>query len=159
MSGNARQSQTRVSARDRSRIRVTDSSCFHANPNLTHSRVVDLPFHNSKLAGCGDLDCFICVFHLYVPLICIFTLAERQARHCRVDATLSLFLSLSIRECMKRSSQASRHPLRNAPESALGRDLLRQRLSDRERCRRSSFGGQKISSTRLSPLSRFGHLG
>jgi hypothetical protein len=30
------------------------------------------------------------------------------------DANLNLFLSLSIREYMKRSSQASRHPLRNS---------------------------------------------
>jgi hypothetical protein len=36
---NARQSQTRVNARDRGRIRVTDSTCFHPNPNLTCSRL------------------------------------------------------------------------------------------------------------------------
>ena len=39
-----------------------------------------------------------------------------------VNATLTLFLFPSIRECMKRSSQASRHPLRNAGKSASRRD-------------------------------------
>jgi hypothetical protein len=35
MPRNARQSQTRVGARDRGGIGVTDSACFHPNPNLT----------------------------------------------------------------------------------------------------------------------------
>ena len=35
MSRNARQSQTRVGARDRGRIGVTDSACFHPNANLS----------------------------------------------------------------------------------------------------------------------------
>jgi hypothetical protein len=39
MPRNARQSQTRVNARDRGRIRVTDSTCFYPNPNLARTRL------------------------------------------------------------------------------------------------------------------------
>ena len=39
MPRNARQSQTRVDAGDRGRIGVTDSTCFHPNPNLTCRRL------------------------------------------------------------------------------------------------------------------------
>jgi hypothetical protein len=35
MPRDARQVQTRVDASDRARIGVTDSACFHPNPNLT----------------------------------------------------------------------------------------------------------------------------
>jgi hypothetical protein len=51
-----------------------------------------------------------------------FNLAERQARHCHVDAVLNLFnlfLFPSIRGRMKRGSQASRDPLRSAAVSIL----------------------------------------
>ena len=64
MPRNARQSQTRVDARDRGRIGVTDSACFHPNPNLTRSRLGDWPFHYSKHAGFGDFHCFVCVSHV-----------------------------------------------------------------------------------------------
>src|SRR4029077_13299194 len=37
MPRNARQSQTRVGARDRGHIGVKDSACFHPNPNLARS--------------------------------------------------------------------------------------------------------------------------
>src|SRR6266850_8370683 len=37
MPRNARQFQTRIDAGDRGRIGVTDSTCFHANANLTRS--------------------------------------------------------------------------------------------------------------------------
>jgi hypothetical protein len=66
MSGNARQFQTRVDAGDRGGIGVTDPACFHPNPNLTRSRLRDLPFHYSKHAGCGDFHRFVCIFHLWV---------------------------------------------------------------------------------------------
>ena len=36
---NSRQLQTRIHARDRGRIGVTDSACFHANSNLTRRRL------------------------------------------------------------------------------------------------------------------------
>src|SRR4029434_9847358 len=68
MSGNARQSQTRVSAHDRGRIRVTDSACFHPNPNLTCSRLRDWPFHHSKPAGLIYCYCFVFVSHLNLLL-------------------------------------------------------------------------------------------
>ena len=38
MPRNARQTQTRVAARDRGGIGVTDSACFHSNPNLSCSK-------------------------------------------------------------------------------------------------------------------------
>lgn len=71
-----------------------------------------------------------------------FPLAERQARHRRVDASVNLFLVPSIREYRKRNSQASRHPLRNARESPIRRDRLGSHLSDLdlERCRGSLSG-------------------
>jgi hypothetical protein len=50
MPRNARQSQTRVGARDRGHIGVTDSACFHPNPNLTCSRLRNWPFHQAKNA-------------------------------------------------------------------------------------------------------------
>jgi hypothetical protein len=52
MSGNTRQSQTGIDARDRGRIGVTDSTCFHPNADLTRSGLGDLSFHYSKNAGC-----------------------------------------------------------------------------------------------------------
>jgi hypothetical protein len=73
MSRNTRQSQTGVDSRHRGGIGVTDSTCFYPNPNLTRSRLRDWPFHYSKRAGCGDFHCFVCVSHLYAPLICILS--------------------------------------------------------------------------------------
>jgi hypothetical protein len=81
MPRNARQPQTRIDAGDRGCIGVTDSTCFHTNPNLTCSRLRDWPFHYSKHAGCGDFDCFVCTLHLCASHL-HFILAERQARHC-----------------------------------------------------------------------------
>jgi hypothetical protein len=52
MPRNARQSQARVATRDRGCIGVTDSACFHENPNLTCSRFREWPFHYSKDARC-----------------------------------------------------------------------------------------------------------
>jgi hypothetical protein len=52
MPRNARQIQTRVDAGDRGRIGVTDSTCFHPNPDLPRSRLRDGPFYNSKRARC-----------------------------------------------------------------------------------------------------------
>jgi hypothetical protein len=72
MPRNTRQSQTRVRARDRGRIGVTDSACFHPNPNLTRSGLGDRPFHYSKRAGLIYFDCFVCAFHWIV--LPIFTL-------------------------------------------------------------------------------------
>ncbi len=71
MPWDARQFQTRVHARDRGGIGVTDSACFHPNSNLTRSRLSHWPFHYSKHAGCGDFHCFVCGFHLCVSLIFI----------------------------------------------------------------------------------------
>jgi hypothetical protein len=65
MPRNARQSQPRVDARDRAHIGVTDSTRFNPNPNLTHSRLSDPPFHYSKHAGCGDLHGCVCTCHLW----------------------------------------------------------------------------------------------
>jgi hypothetical protein len=65
MSRNAGQSQARVYARDRGRIGVTDSACFHPDPNLTRSRFGDSPFHYSKLARCGDLHRCVCACHWF----------------------------------------------------------------------------------------------
>jgi hypothetical protein len=53
----------RQSQKDRGRIGVTDSARFYPNPNLTRSRLSDLPFYDSERAGCGDFDCFVCTFH------------------------------------------------------------------------------------------------
>ena len=53
MPRNARQSQTRVNARDRGRIGVTDTAGFHANPNLTDSRLGDRSLDNSESARPG----------------------------------------------------------------------------------------------------------
>src|SRR5262245_14369191 len=47
MPRNARQSQARVGAGDRGRVGVTDSACFHSNPNLACSRLRDWPFYYS----------------------------------------------------------------------------------------------------------------
>jgi len=66
MSRNTRKSQTRVDAHDRGRIRVTDSACFHPNPNLTCSRFNDRPLLYSKHSWRGDFYCFVCVFHLFL---------------------------------------------------------------------------------------------
>jgi hypothetical protein len=66
MAGNARQSQTWVGAHDYGRIGVTDSACFHTNPNLTWSGLRDWPFDKSEYAGRGDFHCFVCTFHPYV---------------------------------------------------------------------------------------------
>jgi hypothetical protein len=63
MTRNARQSQTRIDARDRGGIGVTDSTCFHPNPNLTRSRLSDWPFHHAKFARCRDFYRFVCAFH------------------------------------------------------------------------------------------------
>jgi hypothetical protein len=60
MPGNARQLQTRVGARDRGGIGVTDSAGFHPNPNLTRSGLGDRPIHDSKHARFGDFHCFVC---------------------------------------------------------------------------------------------------
>src|SRR5260370_35429836 len=72
-----------------------------------------------------------------------------------LEANLNPFLSPSIREYRECSSQASPHPLHNARESPSRRDQLNSRLSDLQRCRGSSFGDQKASSIRLSPVFRF----
>src|SRR5260370_878344 len=76
-----------------------------------------------------------------------------------LEANLNPFLSPSIREYRECSSQASPHPLHNARESPSRRDQLNSRLSDLQRCRGSSFGDQKASSIRLSPVFRFDRLG
>ncbi len=47
MPRNPWQLQSRVYARNRGRIGVTDSAGFHANPNLTRSRFRNWPFHYS----------------------------------------------------------------------------------------------------------------
>src|SRR2546422_76242 len=52
MSRNARQIQTRVGARDRGRIGMTNSAGFHPKPNLTCSGLRDRAFHYPKHAGC-----------------------------------------------------------------------------------------------------------
>jgi hypothetical protein len=71
---NARQTQTRVDASDRGRIGVTDSACFDPNPDLTHSRLGDLPFHYPKHTRLMYFYCFICVFH--VNLLLLFALVR-----------------------------------------------------------------------------------
>jgi hypothetical protein len=64
MPRNARQLQTRVRASDGGGIGMTDSACFHPNPNLSRSRLGDLPFHYSKRARRGNFHCFVCACHL-----------------------------------------------------------------------------------------------
>src|SRR6266436_6163798 len=59
MPGNARQLQTWEGAGDRGRIGVTDSACFHPNPNLTRSRLRNGPFDHAKNPGCGDFHCCV----------------------------------------------------------------------------------------------------
>src|SRR6266403_3293203 len=76
-----------------------------------------------------------------------------------LEANLNPFLSPSIREYRECSSQASRHPLHNARESPSRHDRLNSRLSNPQRCGGSSFGDQKASPIRLSPVFRFGRLG
>jgi hypothetical protein len=66
MSRNARQSQTRISAQDRGRVGVIDSTCFHPNPDLPRSGFGDLSFHYSKLARLIYFYGFVCAFHWYV---------------------------------------------------------------------------------------------
>ena len=51
MPRNARQIQTRVDARDRGRIGVTDSACFHPNPNLSRSRLGDCRSTTRRVPG------------------------------------------------------------------------------------------------------------
>jgi hypothetical protein len=63
------QTQTGVNAGDGGRIGVTDSACFHPNPDLTRSGLGDLPFHYSKHARLRYFYCFICVFHLWMPFL------------------------------------------------------------------------------------------
>jgi hypothetical protein len=69
MPRNPWQFQSRVDAGDRGGIGVTDSTCFHANANLTRPRLRDSPFHDSKHAGCGDLHGCVRACHLFVRLI------------------------------------------------------------------------------------------
>ncbi len=64
MSRNARQIQTRVGARDRGRIGMTDSAGFHPNANLTCSGLRDRAFHQSEHAWGRDFHCFVCIFRL-----------------------------------------------------------------------------------------------
>jgi hypothetical protein len=78
MPGNARQIQTRVYARDRGRIGVTDSACFDPNPNLTCSRLGDRPFHYSKHTGLVYFYGLVCVFH--VNLLLDFTVRPQSTR-------------------------------------------------------------------------------
>jgi hypothetical protein len=66
---NTGQVQTRVGAGDRGGIGVTDSTCFHANANLTGSRLRNWPFDYAKRAGCGDFHCFVRAFHLSPSLL------------------------------------------------------------------------------------------
>src|SRR5439155_22733457 len=77
MSRNARQLQTRVNASDGVCVGVTDSACFHPNPNLSRSRLGDLPFHYSKRARGGDFHCFVCAYHLN-PLFFLISVFLRQ---------------------------------------------------------------------------------
>ena len=146
MPGNAGQSQTGICARDGGGIGVTDSACFHADSNLTRSRLRDRPFDHAQNARCGDFHCFVGAFHLsicaFLNLRFEYGCAERV--HCRLDATLNPFLFPSIREYRECSSQAERHPPRNARRNALPRDRLRQRLSDPKRCLATRLGFQKV---------------
>jgi hypothetical protein len=64
MPRNAWQSQTRVGARDRGRIGVTDSACFDPNPDLSRSGTRDGPRDQVKNAGRGYLNSFVRVCHL-----------------------------------------------------------------------------------------------
>jgi hypothetical protein len=81
VSGNTRQSQTGISSYHRSRIRVTDATCFHANPNLARTGLRNRSFDNAKTAGRRDFDCFIGFCHLNLPLtFCI----SRDASSCIV---------------------------------------------------------------------------
>jgi hypothetical protein len=64
MARNAGQLQTRVGARDRGRIGMTNPAGFHANANLTCSRLRHWAFHYSKHAWFGDFDCFVCFLYL-----------------------------------------------------------------------------------------------
>jgi len=109
MPRNAWKNQTRVRAHNRGRIAVTDSACFHPNPNLTRSRLKNGSFQQMKIVRRRNFHRFVCVLH----------------RMC-----LNRFLSPSIREYMERSFRASRRPLRCAPEIALPRDRPGLRLSD-----------------------------
>jgi hypothetical protein len=79
MPGNPWQFQSRVYARDRGRIGVTDSAGFHANSNLTGSRFRNWPFHYSEHAGRRDFYCFVRVFHFRVPLLGISSETLEQA--------------------------------------------------------------------------------
>jgi len=126
-----RQSETWVNAHDGGGIGVTDSTCFHPNADLTISRLSDRPFHYSKHSGRRDFYCFVCAFHLYVPVMA-FSFWPNDQPDRLVEAILNLFPSPSIRECREGSSRASRHLLRNAPESRLRRDRLREHLSGLE---------------------------
>jgi hypothetical protein len=69
MPRNPWQLQSRVYARDRGRIGVTDSAGFHANANLTGSRLRNRPFDYAKRAGCRDFHCFVRAFHLSPSLL------------------------------------------------------------------------------------------
>jgi hypothetical protein len=64
MSRNARQSQAGVSTRNRGRIGVTDSTCFHPNPNLARPGFRNCSLNYAKAAWCRDFDCFVCFCHL-----------------------------------------------------------------------------------------------
>lgn len=134
-------------------VGATDSARFHPNADLPRSRFSDQPLHHSKLARLINFDCFICNFHLCVPLLCI----SFRLRDIWITATFNLFLFPSIREGMEYNSQASRHPLRNARESLLHRDRLASHLSDLKRYSDSprdseKAGVQRVYSTRRSPV-------
>jgi hypothetical protein len=64
MSRNTRQSQAGVSASDHGRIGVTDSTCFHPNPNLARPGFRNCSLNYAKAAWCRDFDCFVCFCHL-----------------------------------------------------------------------------------------------
>jgi hypothetical protein len=81
VSGNTRQSQTGIGSYHRSRIRVTDATGFHTNPNLARPGLRNHSFDNAKTTRRRDFDCSIGFCHLNLPLtFCI----SRDASSCIV---------------------------------------------------------------------------
>src|SRR6266571_2364923 len=96
MSRNARQSQTGVNAHDGSRIGVTDSARFDPNPDLTCSRLGDLPLHYSELARFRDFHCFVCTCHLYEPpvhFVWLMTIIHHRGLDSRTRDLVTAFFS------------------------------------------------------------------
>src|SRR5580704_12317471 len=95
MSRNTWQSQAWVSASDRGRVGVTDSTCFHSNPNLARPGFRNCSFDNVKAVRCRDFDrpirfCHLTFHFLHLERCLVFHRDEITVSPCAPNPTASL---------------------------------------------------------------------